>query len=99
MEETIIQWIQPELLVLVPVLYFAGAGLRQTRLPARWAGLALGAMGVGLSLLYLLAACPGGGGAALAFAALTQGILCAGCSALAGRLLRRGSTDEGADAE
>ena len=100
--EAMTQWIRPELLVLVPVLHFAGRGLAQTPLPRRWASLALGAMGVGLALLYLLAEAPARSGAEAAmagFAAVTQGILCAGCSALAGRLLRReqGPADEGED--
>ena len=96
-------FIKPELLVLIPVLYIAGAGLKRSQSFADNAiPLVLGVCGVVLALAYVLGTSALSGWRDVlmaAFTAVTQGILCAGCSALAGRLLRRGSTDEGADAE
>lgn len=96
--ETIEAMIRPELLVLAPVLYFLGAGLRRAAvLPERFVPLALGVAGVALALLYLAATLPAATGrefALVVFAAVTQGVLCAGCSILAGRLFRRSGKNE-----
>lgn len=50
--EQITNYIQPELLVLIPALYFIGVGLKKTAMPDRFIPLVLGAAGVGLSIAY-----------------------------------------------
>ena len=90
--------IRPELLVLIPVLCFLKLGLRKSAAFAdRWIPLALGAAGVVLSLAYLAAAQPVTTGQELAmliFAGVTQGILCAGCSLFAEKLITRSKKDD-----
>lgn len=90
--------IRPELLVLIPVLYFLGLGLKKTAAFAdRWIPLTLGAVGVILALAYLAAAQPVSNGpeiAMLIFAGVTQGILCAGCSLFAKNLITRSKKDD-----
>jgi hypothetical protein len=91
--EAIMNYITPELLVLVPVLYFVGMGLKKAGwfadnlIPA-----ALGCAGVVLSLLYVLAASPLSGwqdGLLAAFTAIVQGVLCAGCSVFINQLVKQ----------
>ena len=53
--DSILNFIKPELLILVPVLYCVGLGLKRSKLSDRWIPLLLGAAGMGLSALYLLA--------------------------------------------
>lgn len=50
--------IRPELLILIPVLYFIGAILkRSSRVKDSWIPMILGIAGVMLSLLYVIATC------------------------------------------
>ena len=90
--------IRPELLVLIPVLYFLGLGLhKMAAFEDRWIPLALGAAGIALALAYLVAAQPVSSVpeiAMLIFAGVTQGILCAGCSLFAEKLITRSKKDD-----
>ncbi len=77
-------YVKPELLVLIPVLYFIGMGLKKIQTVAdKYIPLLLGSAGVLLALLWVLAGSKLAGIQDIlraAFAAITQGILCAGCS-------------------
>lgn len=92
--EQIMNYIRPELLVLIPVLYFVGIAMKQSqRVKDNWIPAILGAVGVLLSILYVLATSAiSGYQAALmaAFVALTQGILCAGCSVYVNQVIKQG---------
>lgn len=96
--EMVEELIRPELLVLIPVLVFLKLGLKKSAAFAdRWIPLALGAAGVVLALVYLAATQPVSNGAEIAmllFAGLTQGILCAGCSLFAEKLICRFKKDD-----
>ena len=96
--ENLTEFIRPELLILAPVLYILGIGLKKSesvsdkRIP-----LALGAVGIVLSLAYVL------GTSALAgwrdvllgvFTAVTQGILCAGASVYVSQLIKQATKGE-----
>ena len=91
--EQIVTYINPELLVLVPVLYIAGMVLKR----AGWwpdklipAGLCLA--GMALALLYTLATAiyTGPQSVLLAiFTALVQGLLCAGGAVLANQITKQ----------
>ena len=78
--EAILEYVSPELLILVPVLYFVGMGLKK----AGWFSdtlipVSLGGIGVALSFPWVLATSPlfGWQDALLAaFTAIVQGILC-----------------------
>ena len=76
------EYIRPELLVLIPVLYIIGAfiksslgGVDNRHIPA-----ILGVLGMLLSLLWVIGSTEIGDGPTRAFTAIIQGILCAGAA-------------------
>lgn len=79
--------IKPELLVLVPVLYIIGLVLKKFNRIDRFIPLILGGISVVLAGIYLLTI--QSFGASLLFAALTQGILCAGLSVYANQVYKQ----------
>ena len=97
MYELMKEFIKPELLVLVPVLYLIGAGLKKSELKDKLIPAVLGLAGVLLAAMYISAT-----GAfvgvqdviAGAFAALTQGILCAGASVYVNQIAKQASKNE-----
>ncbi len=85
-------YIKPELLILVPVLYFFGKGLKRGAFPDRWIPLALGIAGVVLSGLYVFSTCECdtvGHVLTALFVAMTQGVLVAGASVYADQLVKQ----------
>ena len=97
--EQLKSFICPELLVLVPVLYFIGCGLKRTESIAdKKIPMLLGLAGVSLAAVWVAAttAFSGYRDALMAvFAAVTQGILCAGASVYVNQLIKQGGkTDE-----
>ena len=83
------KYIKSELLVLVPVLYIIGLGLKRSKLPDKWIPLVLGTIGIALSALWVAATSPittGQEAAAALFTAVTQGVLAAGASVYANQL-------------
>lgn len=92
------EFIMPELLILVPVLYILGAFIKQSRfIPDRFIPLLLGAAGVGLAVVYVLAAGGAGGRRELLMAAFTgvvQGVLCAGAAVYANQLAKQAGNRE-----
>ena len=87
-------FIKPELLILVPVLYFIGMGLKRSEyIPDKHIPLLLGAVGIVLSIVCVLASSVIGGwqdGLMAVFLAVTQGILCAGCSVYVNQIVKQG---------
>lgn len=84
-----LKYIKAELLILVPVLYLIGLGLKKSRLADKWIPLALGITGVVLSAIWVVSTSPifsVQDVAAALFTALTQGILAAGASVYASQL-------------
>lgn len=86
-------YIKPELLILIPVLYLIGMGLKKSQSVAdRKIPLILGACGILLAAVYVLAAAPISSwqsGMAALFTAITQGVLCAGGSVYIHQLLKQ----------
>ena len=86
-------FIKPELLVLIPVLYIAGAGLKKSaRIADNFIPLVLGAISVVLALAYVLGTSALSGWRDVlmaAFTAVTQGILCAGASVYVNQLIKQ----------
>lgn len=79
-------YIKPELLVLIPVLYIAGMIIQQTEsIRNKWIPAILGLAGIALASLYVIAT-EGFTGTSL-FTAITQGILVAGAAVYANELI------------
>lgn len=80
-------FIKPELLVLIPVLYCIGYGLKKSKVADEWIPWIIGGTGVALSALYVC------GTEALTllsvFTAITQGVLCAGASVYINQLIKQ----------
>lgn len=86
--EEIKQFICPELLVLVPVLYFIGIGAKKTTLiPDKFIPIILGICGITLSCVYVLGTV--GFSAISIFTAITQGILVAGASVYVNQIIKQ----------
>lgn len=85
--ENLQQFIEPGLLILVPVLYFIGMGIKKSKVKDELIPLLLGLSGVLLSVLYVC----GTQGVSLTsiFTAITQGILCAGTSVYINQIVKQ----------
>lgn len=98
MDFNIIEYIKPELLVLIPVLYFIGMGLKNMMLPKdKYIPVVLAAVGVVLAAVYVLATSDITGvkdGAMAVFTAIVQGILCAGCSVYVNQVIKQSGKKE-----
>lgn len=82
-------YIKTELLVLIPVLYFIGIGLKKSKMPDKWIPIALGVTAVVLSAVWVFATTDIANGKQVAYAfftAVTQGVLVAGASVYANQL-------------
>lgn len=81
--EIIKEFIKPELLILVPVLYIIGVGLKSSACDNKFIPAILGTISIMLCALYVFATCDIEGAKQVAmavFTAITQGILIAGAS-------------------
>ena len=90
-------YIKTELLILVPVLYFIGIGLKKSKLPDKWIPTMLGISAVGLSTVWVLATAEISGlqeTASAIFTAVTQGVLVAGASVYANQLYIQAKKEE-----
>ena len=90
-------YIKTELLILVPVLYFLGIGLKKSKLPDKWIPIVLGVSAVVLSAIWVVATADISGVQEVAsaiFTAVTQGILVAGASVYANQLYIRAKKEE-----
>ena len=91
MDISMLEYIKPELLILVPVMYLLGIGLKQTTVVKdKLIPLVLGLISVLLSILYVIATTDMAGYKDVLmgiFIAITQGILCAGGSVYVNQLV------------
>lgn len=92
MYEMIKEFIKPELLVLIPVMYLIGVALKKSQMADKHIPLILGVASVVLSLLFIVATSDINGyqDAIMAvFSGLTQGILCAGASVYVNQVIKQ----------
>lgn len=92
------EWIEPACLILVPVLYFAGAFFKRAGgFPDRWIPLTLGGIGVVLGTAVILSTGPfpenGRQWLEALCAGAVQGILCAGTAVYGNQIVRQGKKD------
>lgn len=91
--ENLQDYIKPELLVLVPVLYILGSILKNTKsVSDKYIPAILGVVGVVLSFIYVVST----EGVALigAFTAITQGILVTGVAVYVNQLFKQSKSIE-----
>ena len=89
-------YIKTELLVLVPVLYLVGVGLKKSKLPDKWIPATLGAVSITLSAVWVIATSDLSSISQIAsafFTAVTQGVLAAGASVYANQLYVQASKE------
>ena len=83
MEEILKEFVKPELLILIPVLYIIGVGLKNSIFKDNLIPVILGVVGILLSTIYVFATGEISGSKDIhmgIFISLTQGVLVAGCS-------------------
>lgn len=100
--EKITSFIKPELLVLTVVLYFIGIALKKSSIKDKFIPFILGAAGIALSLVWVLASCPLGTWREVllaVFTAAVQGILVAGASVYISQMKIQKGKDTKSDEE
>ena len=91
------EYINTELLVLIPVLYFVGMGLKKSLLADKYIPMLLGLLGIFLSGIWRLAQGDISGTQSLAdalFTVITQGVLAAGGSVYVNQLHNQAKKEE-----
>ena len=86
------EFIKPELLILIPVLYLIGIGIKKSEIKDKFIPLMLSIVAIILSGLYVFATSEITGAKEIAmaiFVALTQGILTAGASVYFNQLYKQ----------
>lgn len=87
-----LEFIKPELLILIPVMFLVGKGIKKSNVPDKFIPMILGTLSVLLSGIYVFASEPILGSQAILtaiFTAFTQGILCAGASVYTNELIKQ----------
>lgn len=94
--EEIISYINPELLVLVPVLFLVGAAIKRFGSDDRVIPLVLGLLGMLLACLYGIATMTASDSVAMVlFTGIVQGILCAAASTYSHQLYKQATKPKG----
>lgn len=90
-------YIKTELLILIPVIYVIGIGLKKSDLPDKWIPITLGVISVMLSAIWVITT----GDfetykefAAAVFTAVTQGVLVAGAGVYANQIYVQAKKEE-----
>lgn len=91
------EYIKPELLVLIPVLYLIGKGIKHMEIKDKYIPAILGAVAVALSVVWVLASADLGTAQNVllaVFTAITQGILTAGAAVYGNELFQQMKKEE-----
>ena len=92
-----LEFVKPELTILVPVLYLVGIALKKCIMPDKYIPIVLGCAGIILSTIYLLSITQITSVQDVwiaIFASTTQGILCAGASVYANQIYKQIKKDD-----
>ena len=90
-------YIKPELLILIPVLYLIGIAVKKSNLADKFIPWVLGVVSVLLCAIWILANSTIDTGAQIAtaiFTAITQGVLIAGASVYVNQLVKQTGKEE-----
>ena len=87
-------YIKTELLILVPVLYVIGIGLKKSRTADKNIPVILGTIAIILSALWIFATESLNGAREILFTAITQGVLSAGASVYISQLYIQSKKEE-----
>ena len=96
MYEMLKEFIKPELLVLIPVLYLLGVALKKSQVSDKHIHWILGVVSVVLSSLFIAATSVINGYQEVLtaiFSGLTQGVLCAGASVYVNQIIKQSGKD------
>lgn len=96
----IASYIEPELYIIVPVLYVLGMMIKKSSINDKWIPLILGGMGIVLATAYKFTAYTTGDFTdilKILFAGITQGLLCASGSVYANNIIKQMKSDENTD--
>lgn len=96
--EAIMNYVKPELIVLAIVLYFVGIGLKKSEtVKDKYIPAGLGAIGILLSGIWVVATCPLTSLQEIAmavFTAIVQGILVAGLSTYVNQIIKQAGKEK-----
>ena len=95
--ENIINFVKPELLVLVLVLWIVGKALKTSQIKDKHIPAILGACGIALAVVWVLATSPIGTYQEVlsaTFTGVTQGIITAGLAVYGNQLLKQAGKEE-----
>lgn len=95
--EMLMNFIKPELIILIPVLYLVGMAIKKSHIKDKYIPRVLGITAIVLSLLFVIATTPIGSvqeAIMSIFLGITQGILCAGASVYFDQLVKQKKKDE-----
>ena len=93
----VMSYIKPELLILVPVLYITGVGIKKSPVPDNLIPIILGGVSIFLSTLWIISTSDIHGwqdAVNAIFVSITQGILTAGASVYVNQLYIQSKKDE-----
>lgn len=91
------EYIHAELLILIPVLYFVGVGLKTSQFPDKWIPVTLGVISVLLSAVWVIANSEISDfkdAVYAVFVSVTQGILAAGTSVYVNQIYIQSGKEE-----
>ena len=91
--EQIMNYVKPELIVVAVVLYFVGVGLKKAQaIPDKYIPIILGAVGIVICAVWVVATCPLNTGQNISmaiFTAIVQGILVSGLSTYVNQIIKQ----------
>ena len=97
MYEMLKEFVKPELLIMIPVLYLIGMALKNSQIENKHIPWILGVVSVILSLLFVVSTSVINGWQEtlmIIFTSTTQGILCAGASVYVNQLVKQSGKGE-----
>lgn len=95
--DKILEFIKPELLILIPVIYFIGIAIKKSNTPDKFIPLTLGFISIVLCGTWVLSTSTLAvwqDGLMAAFVAVTQGVLIAGTSVYVNQLIKQSTKTE-----